>query len=53
MTLYELKERLRAIVAEDSADAERTHIEADGALLEYVGDDEVSRLHDELAPYCG
>lgn len=52
MTLDALIYQLQAIAAEDSADAESTHIKADGLLLEYIGDEEVSRLHDELAPYC-
>lgn len=53
MTIDELRARLRAIPAEcdDGTDLERTHILADEALAEYIGDDEVVKLYFALAPW--
>lgn len=49
MTLEELKEKLKAIIDRQSnRDTERDHIEADGLLLEYINDEEVTRLFEEI-----
>ena len=46
MTLNELIEKLEAV---DEGDSEMSHIEADGLLLEYIGNERVKELHKNLA----
>lgn len=46
MTRDELVAKLRACKEESySGDFEKAHVEADKALLEYIGDPEVTELH--------
>lgn len=53
MDKQRLLEVLREIADRDDADAERWHIDADKALLEYIDDEEVSEAHGAVALYCG
>lgn len=49
--LEDLITRLERIKSEFGDDGERSHQEADRALLAYIGDSTVRKLHDELAPW--
>ena len=47
MTKEELIEALRALV-EDSP-GEENHMEADGLLLRYINDEDISKAYDEIS----
>ena len=50
MTRDELLAKLRALGADDGpeSDTERNHAEADSALLEHIGDQEITDAFDEI-----
>jgi len=48
MTIDELRVKLQALLDNDP-DGREGHEEADALLLEFIGDDDVCRLHEELA----
>lgn len=52
MTLDELKDKLKEILKVNDFDEEKNHRDADMALLDFINDDEVSDLFDEIKWYA-
>ncbi len=46
-----LLEFLEGVEDKCKGDWERSHLDADRALLQYIGDERVDKLHDRLAPW--
>jgi hypothetical protein len=49
MTKAELKAKLETIRDRSSSDPEADHVDADVAVLEYIDDEEITALFEELA----
>jgi hypothetical protein len=48
VTIKELRDRLREIAERPLNDPEISHGEADDLLIEYIGDEEVSKLFNKI-----